>query len=306
MSKLTIAPKLRRRIPSRVYEGFAGYLMSLPAISILAVFMVGPMIAALVLMFMDYNILDPPQFVGFENVMRLFSDKRLWRCYRNSLVITIGAVTGNNILGLLLAMGVNRKIGQVLKYIFRTAYFFPVITTTSSLALIWQFLLTQNRGIINWLIGQVGIAPIPWLSSPDWAIRSVILYDIWKACGYLMVYYLAGLQGIPESMYEAAKIDGANSWQLTRYITLPMITPTAFFCLIISSIGAFQIFDNAYVLTNGGPGDASRTIAMYIYEVGFKKFDMGYAATVSLSLLVILVTLTLVQNWLSEKWVHYD
>ena len=120
------------------------------------------------------------------------------------------------------------------------------------------------------------------------------------------VYYLAGLQGIPEALYEAAKIDGASGWQLLRRITLPLMTPTAFFALIISSIGAFQIFDNAYVLTHGGPGDASRTISMYIYEVGFKKFEMGYAATVSLSLLVILVTLTLIQNWLSEKWVHYD
>jgi multiple sugar transport system permease protein len=280
--------------------------MASPAVLILLVFGVIPIAAALVLMFTDYSMLEPPKFVGFDNVVHLFSDQRLWTCYRNSLVITIGAVMGNNILGFLLALGVNRSIGRVFKYLFRTAYFFPVITTTSSLALIWRALLTEDRGIFNWLLGQIGLGPIPWLSSSVWAIRSVILFDVWKACGSLMVFYLAGLQGIPETLYEAAKIDGASKWQLLRYITLPLITPTAFFCLIISSIGAFQIFDNAYILTQGGPADASRTITMYIYEIGFKQFEMGYAVTIALSLLLILVTLTLTQNWLSGKWVHYD
>ena len=306
MSQVALAPRRTRQLSSTMYEHVAGYLMSLPAVAVLSVFMLAPVIYALALVFMDYTILDPPEFIGLDNIVRLFGDTRLWTTYRNSLVITVGAVIGNNILGFLLAMGVNRSIGRVFKYLFRTAYFFPVITTTSSLALIWRYLLTQDRGIMNWLLGQVGIAAIPWLSSTTWAIRSVILYDVWKACGYLMVYYLAGLQGIPESLYEAAKIDGASAWQLLRHITLPLITPTAFFALIISSIGAFQIFENAYVLTQGGPGDASRTIAMYIYEMGFSRFEMGYAATVSLSLLVILLTLTLVQNWLSAKWVHYD
>ncbi|NLE46160.1 MAG: sugar ABC transporter permease [Chloroflexi bacterium] len=306
MSEGTLASSKRQSMTSRRYESLAGYLMAAPALIVLLVFMVTPIVGALILVFMDYSILEPPEFIGLSNISRLFRDTRVWTCYRNSLLITIGAVVGNNVLGLLLAMGVNREMGRVFKYLFRTAYFFPVITTTSSLALIWRFILTRDRGVMNWLLGQFGIAPVAWLSHPEWAIRSVILYDVWKSCGYLMVYYLAGLQGIPRSLYEAARIDGANSWQLTRHITMPLISPTAFFCLIISSIGAFQIFDNAYVLTQGGPADASRTIAMYIYEMGFKRFEMGYAATVSLSLLAILVTLTLVQNWFSAKWVHYD
>jgi len=132
------------------------------------------------------------------------------------------------------------------------------------------------------------------------------MYDVWKSCGYLMVLYLAGLQGIPPSLYEAADIDGANAFQKFRHITLPLITPTAFFALIISSIGAFQIFDNAYVLTDGGPGDASRTIAMYIYEMAFKRYEMGYASAVSMSLLIILLVLTLLQFLGSRKWVNYD
>ncbi len=305
MSQAGLAP-FRLKLPAKLQESVSGYLLSLPASLTLLVFMIIPIVGALVLVLMEYSILEPPKWIGFENITRLLGDVRLWTCYRNSAVITIGAVLGNNVIGLLLAMGVNRSIGKVFQYIFRTIYFFPVITTTASLAMVWQFILTKDRGIMNWLLRQFGLGPIPFLNSPEWAIRSVIMYDVWKSCGYLMVLYLAGLQGIPESLYEAAKIDGANRWQLTRHITLPLVTPTAFFCLIISSIGAFQIFDNAYVLTQGGPADASRTIAMYVYEMGFKRFEMGYAATVSLSLLVILLTLTLLQFWAGRKWVHYD
>jgi multiple sugar transport system permease protein len=132
------------------------------------------------------------------------------------------------------------------------------------------------------------------------------MFDVWKSCGYLMVLYLAGLQSIPDSLYEAAMIDGADGLRQMRHITLPLITPTAFFCLIISSIGAFQIFDNAYVLTNGGPGDASRTIVMYIYEVAFNRFEYGYAATVSVTLMIMLLIFTRIQFWISDRWVNYE
>jgi multiple sugar transport system permease protein len=193
-----------------------------------------------------------------------------------------------------------------LKTALRTTYFFPFITTAASLSMVWQFMLTKDRGMINWMLGQVGIAPIGWLSDPNVVIWSVIMFDVWKSCGYLLVLYLAGLQGIPDSLYEAAMIDGADSWRQLRHITLPLITPTAFFCLIISSIGAFQIFDNVYVLTNGGPGDASRTIVMYIYEVAFNRFEYGYAATVSVTLMVMLLIFTRIQFWISDRWVNYE
>ena len=306
MSQTSLAARRPRRLSSHIHESIAGYLLSLPAVLVLLGFTAIPIVASLVLVFMDYRLITPPEWSGADNLRRLFGDKRLWICYRNSLFITLGAVAGNNILGLLLGMGVNRKMPKVLKYFFRTTLFFPVITTTSSLAMVWQYLLTKDRGILNWLIAQIGLAPVPWLSSPDWAIRSVIMYDIWKSCGYLMVIYLAGLQGIPDALYEAAEIDGANRWQSMRHITLPLITPTAFFAIIISSIGAFQIFDNAYVLTGGGPADASRTIVMYIYDVAFHRFEMGYASAIAVSLLLILVTLTLIQTWAGRRWVHYE
>jgi len=287
-------------------EILTGYLLSAPSVLALFIFMVLPILASIALVFTNYDLLSPPTFAGWDNITRIFGDKRLGICYRNSLIITIGAVSFNNILGLLLAVGVNRKMPGFLKYFFRTAFFFPVLCTTSSLAMIWGYLLAQDRGIINWMLGQIGLEPVRFLTSTQWAIRSVVMYDVWKSCGYLMVLYLAGLQGIPPSLYEAADIDGASAFQKFRHITLPLITPTAFFALIISSIGAFQIFDNAYVLTDGGPGDASRTIAMYIYEMAFKRYEMGYASAVSMSLLVILLVLTLLQFLGSRKWVNYD
>ncbi|MCB0123721.1 MAG: sugar ABC transporter permease, partial [Caldilineaceae bacterium] len=274
-------------------ERVAGYLFATPALIGLLGFTALPILASLVLVFLHYDLLTPPHWAGLENVVRLGSDKRMFTIYWNTLRLVLGATVLNNVLGLLLAVGVNRSMPWFLRYFLRTSIFFPVLTTTASLAVVWRFLLTQDRGVVNYLIGQVGLGPVPWLSSSTWALVSAIIYDVWKSCGYLMVIYLAGLQGISQSYYEAAAIDGAGRFQQFRHITLPLISPTAFFAIVISLIGAFQIFDNVWVLTEGGPGDASRVIAMYIYEKAFKGFEMGYASAVSLTLFAILIILTL-------------
>ena len=284
----------------------AGYGFVLPAFVALLLFLIVPILAALVLVFMNYDVLSPPTFAGFSNITRLFSDQRMVQTYWNTFRFVFFATLFNNVLGLMLAMAVNRAMHPVFKYVFRTAIFFPVLTTAASLALVFNFLLTQDRGVVNYLLQQVGLQPIPWLSSSSWAMVSVVMFDVWRACGYLMVIYLAGLQGIPDVLYEAAQIDGANQWQSMRYITLPLITPTAFFCVIISLIGASQVFDNVWVLTGGGPGDATRLIVLYIYEVGFKRYEMGYAAALSLTLFLVLIVLTIVQFRVSRRWVHYD
>lgn len=288
------------------HETVAGYMFILPAFVSLAIFLMLPILASFALIFMHYDLLTPPEWAGIENITRLFTDKRLFQIYWNTLRLVVGATFFNNLLGLLLAMGVNRAMPATLRYFLRTSIFFPVLTTTASLAVIWKFLLTQDRGVVNYLLQQIGLQPVSWLSSSDWALTSAIIYDVWKSCGFLMILYLAGLQGIPEVYYEAAKIDGANRWRLLRHITLPLISPTAFFAIVISFIGASQIFDNVWVLTGGGPGDASRVIAIYIYEKGFRGFEMGYGAAVSFTLFLILIALTLLQFWGARKWVHYE
>ena len=287
-------------------ETLAGYLFIAPAFIALAIFLIAPIVASVFLAFMSYDILSPPEWIGLQNITRMFGDKRLLTIYGNTAIFVIGATFLNNLLGLLLAMGVNRQMHALPRYLLRTAIFFPVLTTTASLALVWQYLLTQDRGVVNYLLTQIGMDPIPWLSSSQWALRSVILYDVWKSIGFLMVLYLAGLQGIPESLYEAARIDGADRLQLMRHVTLPLITPTAFFAIVISLIGAAQVFDNAWVLTGGGPGDASRLIVLYIYEAGFRRFEMGYASALSMTLFGLLILLTLAQFAFSRRWVHYE
>jgi multiple sugar transport system permease protein len=287
-------------------ETLAGYGFVLPAFLALLLFLILPIVAAFVLVFMSYDVLSPPTWIGTENITRLFSDQRMVQTYWNTFRFVFFATLFNNVVGLLLAMAVNRAMHPVFKYVFRTALFFPVLTTAASLALVWNFLLTQDRGVVNYLLQQVGLQPIPWLSSSSWAMVSVVMFDVWRACGYLMVIYLAGLQGIPDALYEAAQIDGANQWQSMRFMTLPLITPTAFFCVIISLIGASQVFDIVWVLTGGGPGDATRLIVLYIYEVGFKRYEMGYAAALSLTLFLVLIVLTVVQFRVSRRWVHYD
>jgi multiple sugar transport system permease protein len=291
---------------AKVEEAVAGYLFVMPSFFILFLFLFVPILSALVLVFLKYDLLTPPRWAGLANIRALFTDRRMVTCYWNTLRFMLGATLLNNVLGLVLAMGVNRAMPRLLKYVLRTALFFPVLTTTASLAVVWSFILTRDRGVLNYYLQQVGLQPVAWLASARWALTSTILYDVWKSCGYLMVLYLAGLQGIPGSLYEAAEIDGASRWQLTTRITLPLITPTAFFCIVVSLIGSSQVFDNVFVLTGGGPGDASRLIAIYIYELGFKRFDMGYAAVVSLTLLLALLLLTLLQFWGARKWVHYE
>ena len=297
----------RRRTGALVWqETLAGYLFATPALLGLLTFTALPIAASLVLIFLNYDLLTPPTWAGSANITRLFEDKRMFTIYWNTVRLVIGATVLNNVLGLLLAVGVNRAMPGVLRYFLRTSIFFPVLTTTASLAVVWRFLLTQDRGVVNYLLSQIGLDPVPWLSSSTWALISAIIYDVWKSCGYLMVIYLAGLQGIAQSYYEAAAIDGADRFQQFRHITLPLISPTAFFAVVISLIGAFQIFDNVWVLTEGGPGDASRVIAMYIYEKAFKGFEMGYASAVSLSLFAILILLTLGQFYGARRWVHYE
>ena len=266
-------------------EAWAGYLFATPALLGLLAFTALPIVASLILIFLHYDLLTPAEWAGAENITRLATDSRMFKIYWNSLRLVVGVTFLNNLLGLLLAVGLNRAMPWGIRYLLRTSIFFPVMTTTASLAVVWRFLLTQDRGVVNFLIGQIGLDPVP---------------------GYLMVIYLAGLQAIPVVYYEAARIDGAGFWQQFRHVTLPLISPTAFFAIVISLIGAFQIFDNVWVLTEGGPGDASRVIAMYIYEKAFRGFEMGYASAVSFTLFIILIALTLLQFMGARRWVHYE
>jgi multiple sugar transport system permease protein len=300
-----VKPK-SRRWNYRKEEAVAAYIFIAPAVLGILFFLLIPILMAIALVFMKYDILTPPVFIGINNIRDIFKDPRLLNSYLVTLRFVITACIFNNVIGILLALAVNRAMPAVIKYSLRTALFFPVLTTSASLAVVWSYLMAADRGILNYLLSLVGLGAVPWLTNSKFAINSVVIYDVWRACGYMMILYLAGLQNIPKDFVEAAMIDGAGRVQVFRYITLPLLTPTAFFAVVTSIIGASQVFENAWVLTRGGPNDATQLIALYIYEKGFKGFEMGYASTVSLTLLLILLGVTLFQFWVSRRWVHYE
>ena len=305
MQAVTAQPRRWLSTESR-REALTGYLFILPTLIGFFVFVLGPMIATFVLSFTDYDLFSAPRFNGLENFTRLFEDSRLLLVYRNTFIFAIAAVTGNVGLGLALAVLLNRRLPGILRTIIRSAYFFPSLVGLVFVAMIWQFLYQRDFGIINYYLGFLGIEPIRWLSSREWVIPSIVILDVWKNVGFAMLICLAGLQNIPSDYYDAASVDGANGWQAFRKITIPLLSPTLFFLITLYSIGALKVFDSIAVLTNGGPGDASRSVVMYIYELGFKSFDMGYGSAVSLTLLIIIAVMTIVQFRLARFWVHYE
>jgi len=287
-------------------ETRAAFLFLLPTFSGFFIFIIGPLIASITLSFFQWDIFHPAKFVGLENYKFIFfKDHRALIVFRNTLFFTGASVSLNLVVALLLALAINRKLYPVLRYFFRTTYFFPVITSLASVSIIWQFLLNPEFGPVNYYLVKLGFPRIPWITSSKWVMKSLVLLDVWKNVGFNMVLFLAGLQNIPRQLYEAATVDGANSFQKFWSITLPMLSPTTFFATIIALIGALQLFDSPFVMTQGGPGDSSRTVVMYIYENGFRFFKMGYASSIAVLLFVAILTLTIIQFKLGKIWVFY-
>jgi multiple sugar transport system permease protein len=287
-------------------EAIAGYLFILPVYIGFITFILIPIFRAAGISLTRFDILGGSEFIGLENYKQMLSDMRLRTVYGNTIVFTVFAVFFNTAVGLILAVFLNQKMPAAIRNLFRSIYFFPILVAHTYIATIWQYLYQQDTGIINYYLGFLGIDPIPWLSNTRVVMVSVIILDVWKNAGFAMLIFLAGLQNIPQDYYEAAELDGASDIQRFFRITLPLLSPTIFFILVIFMIGALQVFDTIIVLTQGGPGDSSRSIVMYIYEQAFQRFDMGYAAALSMTLFVIIMILTLIQFRFSSRWVHYD
>ena len=205
-----------------------------------------------------------------------------------------------------LALALNSCIPLFLKVIYRTIFFFPVLTSGAVIAIVWQYLFNTDLGVINWLLVQIGLPRVPWLISSNWVRPAVILSTVWNGVGFNMVLLLAGLRGIPRPLYEAAEIDGAGRIASFRHITLPLLSPTLFFVIVKGLIGVFQLFEQPYMLTQGGPGDASRTVVIYLYETAFKSLRLGYASAIGTVLFVIIMAITIVQFKASQRWVFYQ
>ncbi len=287
-------------------EALAGYLFILPTFIGFAIFILYPLVESLRISFYEYSILGDSYYVELDNYSRLVNDIRLRKTYSNTIVFTGFAVFFNAGIGLLLAVFLNRRMPILMRNFYRSAFFFPILIAHTYIAVIWQYLYQQDTGVINYYLAFLGIDPIPWLSHPAWAMAAIIIMDVWKNTGFAMLVFLAGLQSIPHEYYEAAQLDGANERQLFSRITIPLLSPSIFFILVIFMIGALQVFDTIIVLTDGGPGDATRSVVMYIYQQAFQRLDFGYAAAISWTLFLVIMAVTLVQFLVSRRWVHYE
>jgi multiple sugar transport system permease protein len=285
-------------------DHFWGWLFVLPTVVGLLLFSVGPIVAALLISLSRWNIVSAPTWVGLQNYATLLDTSLFWVALRNTLTYMAGVIPLQMSLSLLIALGLNQRLH--LQNLFRTLYFLPTVCSTVALALVWRVLFDYQLGILNWLIGSVGLGRVPWLMTPGTAMPAVIIMSAWQGIGYPLVIWLAGLQGIPQPYYDAAKVDGAGPLASFRYVTWPLLTPTTFFMLIIACIGSFQVFEQTFVLTGGGPQRATYTLVYFIYDQAFQSFDMGSASAVAYVLFFFILILTILQLRLQRQWVHYE
>lgn len=270
-----------------------------PSIGAIFIFFFIPVVAAFVISFTDFDIytlgdFSTLRFIGLDNYSKLLNDELFWTALKNTFYFVVVAGPLSIAVSLSAALLLNSKLAKF-KSLFRLAYFLPVVTTLVAVAIVWRFIYHPNFGILNFFLGLVGINPIDWLGDPFWAMPSIILLAVWKNFGYNMIIFIAGLQNIPEELYEAADIEGANGFQKFRHITLPMLAPTTLFVSIITMIGYFQLFAEPYVMTQGGPLNKTLSIVQYMYQEGFRWWNMGYSASIAFVLFIIIFIGTLVQ-----------
>lgn len=285
-------------------DNLVGYLFVAPLILGLIIFTYGPVLVAFALSFTKGDYISIPKWIGLDNYRALLEDKLFWKSLVNTLYYVAGVVPASMVLSLLLAMAMNQKLRGIV--LFRTIFFLPTISSSVAISLMWLWIYNPEFGVLNFLLRQIGIKGPAWLSSTTWAMPAVIIMAVWRGLGYSMLIYLAGLQGIPDVYYEAAAIDGAGRWAKFWHITVPLLSPTTFMLLILSIIGAFQVFEYTYVMTGGGPVYSTLTMVLYVYNNAFRDFQMGYASALAYILFFILLILTIIQFRLQRLWVHYE
>ncbi len=284
-------------------EAIAGYLFASPWFIGVILFTIYPIIASIVYSFMDYNILETPSWIGIKNYIDMFHDDLFWKSLGNTFYYVVFSVPLTIIIGLAIALLLNNDIKGIAVY--RTLYYMPSIVPLVAGSILWAWIFNPNFGILTNLVESFGIEAPGWLSDPAWAKPSLILMSLWGAGGG-MIIYLAGLKNIPRVYYEAAELDGAGTLRKFFYITLPMLSPTLFFQLIMGIIGSFQVFTQAFIMTNGGPNDATLFYVFYLFNNAFRFWKMGYASALAWVLFAIIMFFTWVNFKMSKYWVFYD
>lgn len=275
-----------------------GRLFVAPPVILFLLFTLLPMIMAIGLSFTKYDVINPPRLVGLANFRKMIKDEFFWIALKNTCVYTLMYVPAGLLLSLGAAMFLNAD--QKMVGLFRTLFYLPVLSSTVATAMLWFWILNPQLGLLNGILELFGISGKAWLYDSKLAMFSIVLMSLWAGFGGNMMIFLAGLKGIPPIYYEAAKIEGASKWQMFTKITMPSITKTTFLVSTMLIIGTFQVFDQAFVLTKGGPGNATITIVYYIYNNGFKNLDMGYASSISLVLFAIILVMTVINSKINK------
>lgn len=279
-------------------------LFVLPALIPLIVFWIYPICRSIWISFTDWDYMTPTyHFVFLKNYISLFKDSRFYEALLNTLVFTIGTLVPTIVIGLGLAVLLQKPfIGSgIVKFIL----FSPWITPTVAISIVWTWIYQPNDGLANMVLSLFGMPGLKWISSSQTAMLSVIIVTVWKSMGYAMIFYLSALEKVPDELYEASALDGAGKWRQFKAVTLPCISPTTFFLMIITMINSLQAYDQIQILTQGGPSGSTRTLLYMYYQLGFEEYKMGQATSVAVIMIVITVLLSLIQFWGSKKWVHY-
>jgi multiple sugar transport system permease protein len=280
-------------------ENLIGWGFALPFVVIFVVFMAGPIVASLLLAFTSFGLADlrnplGASFVGVDNFVKLLSDGKFLASILNTAYFVVVGVPLTLALGLAAATALNRGITRF-RTLFRVGYYLPVVTSIVAIAVVWRFVLNPDQGLVNAVLQSLGIRGPNWLADPLLAMPSIIAMATWRNLGSAMVIFLAGLQTIPPTLYEAASIDGAGRWQAFRHVTLPMLRPTVLFLTVVTTIGYLQLFEEPFVMTGGGPLDKTLSVSMYMYQQGFTFFHQGYAAAIAWVLFLIVAVVAFVQ-----------
>jgi multiple sugar transport system permease protein len=283
-----------------------GYVFLLPTLLGILVFTAGPVIVSLGLSLFEWNVFDPPVFTSVDNYQRFFTDGRILTGFTNTFKMVALAVLIELVLAFALALGVQRTVRPALRYFFRSAYFLPLLTSAATISIVMAYMFHSQFGVINYYLGLVGVPRIPWLEQAQWALLSVVLVYVWHRLGFTFIVFSGGLGNLPKEVLEAADMDGATGWRRLWYIVLPMLSPSILFAAVTAIISGLQIFDEPFVMVKGGPGDATRTVVMLIYESAFKNIELGYAAAIAAMLFVVILLVTVIQFRISKALVFYQ
>lgn len=296
-------PKPRGLSRTVLRRNLDGWLFASPWIIGFILWTLGPMIASLVIAFTEWDLISSPRWVGFENITAMMDDKLVAQALKVTTIYAVTSVPLHLVTGLLLALLLNTDIKGLRFY--RTAFYMPSVLSGVAVALLWRWLFSTEFGLFNTMLAYVGITGPSWLGDPRWALPSLVIMSVWGV-GSGALIYLAGLQGIPTDLYEAAQVDGATGWGRFWYVTLPMMTPVLFFQLVTGLIAALQIFTQAFIMTDGGPNNATLFLLLYLYRNAFEYFRMGFASALAWLLFAYILILTLILFRLSDLWVYYE